>query len=116
MHPAVMAVHADHLAYEKQAHQARLRNEISRSKTEQGEYLRNVELARVLAKRKQKKLDANGGAEPAAAAAAEAPAGGGKAGKTGSEDKKSGYRQREAVDRGKASKGAGMDSVLSSIF
>jgi hypothetical protein len=29
-------------AYERQAHQSRLRNEITRSKAEQGEYLRNV--------------------------------------------------------------------------
>lgn len=43
------------LAYERQAHSARLRQELSKSRAEQSEYLRNVELARVLEKRKAKK-------------------------------------------------------------
>ncbi|EIW70240.1 hypothetical protein TREMEDRAFT_73771 [Tremella mesenterica DSM 1558] len=42
----------EQVAYERQSHQARLRNEISKSRVEQSEYLRNVELARVLDKRK----------------------------------------------------------------
>lgn len=46
-----------HPAYERQAHQARLRQSLSQSKTEQAEYLRNVELARVLDKRRAKKLE-----------------------------------------------------------
>lgn len=47
-------------AYERQAHSARLRQELSKSRAEQSEYLRNVELARVLEKRKAKK-QAQGG-------------------------------------------------------
>jgi ESF2/ABP1 family protein len=43
------------VAYERQAHSARLRQELSKSRAEQSEYLRNVELARVLEKRKAKK-------------------------------------------------------------
>jgi ESF2/ABP1 family protein len=43
-----------HTAYERQAHQARLRQSLSQSKTEQTEYLKNVELARVLEKRRAK--------------------------------------------------------------
>lgn len=37
-------------------HQAKLRAELSQSRKEQREYLKNVELARVLEKRKEKKL------------------------------------------------------------
>ncbi|KAJ9098606.1 RNA-binding ATPase activator esf2 [Naganishia friedmannii] len=45
----------EQVAYERQAHSARLRQELSKSRAEQSEYLRNVELARVLEKRKAKK-------------------------------------------------------------
>ncbi|RSH95612.1 RNA-binding ATPase activator esf2 [Saitozyma podzolica] len=51
----------EQVAYERQSHQSRLRAEITRAKTEQGEYLRNVELARVLNKRKAKKEAAGQG-------------------------------------------------------
>jgi hypothetical protein len=55
-------------AYERQAHSARLRQELSKSRAEQSEYLRNVELARVLEKRKAKKqaqiTDQGGQAQP----------------------------------------------------
>ena len=37
-------------------HQAKLRAELSQSRKEQREYLKNVELARVLEKRREKKL------------------------------------------------------------
>jgi ESF2/ABP1 family protein len=44
------------VAHEAASHQAKLRVELSQSKKEQREYLKNVELARVLEKRTEKKL------------------------------------------------------------
>lgn len=108
-------------AYERQAHQARLRNEITQSRAVQGEYLRNVELARVLDKRRAKKAAAEGDADPA-----EAGEGEGQGGKkrtlpdaaAGSEKPKhkATYRQREVVDRAAGLEKKGMDSVLGSVF
>ena len=43
-------------AHEAAVHQAKLRAELSQSRKEQREYLKNVELARVLEKRKVRKL------------------------------------------------------------
>ena len=43
-------------AHEAAVHQAKLRAELSQSRKEQREYLKNVELARVLEKRTVKKL------------------------------------------------------------
>lgn len=88
-------------AYERQAHTARLRNEVSQSRAEQSEYLKNVELARVLDKRKAKK-------EATGAPAAPSNAG-------GTEDRAKGersYRQREPAK----AKGEGMDGLMSSVF
>jgi ESF2/ABP1 family protein len=45
------------LAHEAAIHRARLRVELSQSKTEQQQYLKNVELARVLDKRAAKKKE-----------------------------------------------------------
>ena len=50
------------VANEAAVHQAKLRAELSQSRKEQREYLKNVELARVLEKRKERKLAA--GKEP----------------------------------------------------
>ena len=47
--------HLDPIAHEAAVHTARLRVELSQSRREQQEYLKNVELARVLDKRAQKK-------------------------------------------------------------
>ena len=44
------------VAHEAAIHQAKLRAELSQSRKEQREYLKNVELARVLEKRTEKKL------------------------------------------------------------
>lgn len=88
-------------AYERQAHTARLRNEVSQSRAEQSEYLKNVELARVLDKRKAKKQ---------AAGAPETPAP-----STSTEDRSKGertYRQREPAK----AKGEGMEGLMSSVF
>jgi ESF2/ABP1 family protein len=50
------------IAHEAAVHQAKLRAELSQSRKEQREYLKNVELARVLEKRTERKLAA--GQEP----------------------------------------------------
>jgi len=44
------------VAHEAAVHQAKLRAELSQSRKEQREYLKNVELARVLEKRTERKL------------------------------------------------------------
>jgi ESF2/ABP1 family protein len=107
------------IAYERQAHQARLRNEITQSRAVQGEYLRNVELARVLDKRRAKKAES----DPAGTSGQEVKLGksGGTGGESaGKEKEKEGmkgrYRQREAVDRASGLEKKGMDSVLGSVF
>ncbi|WWC61416.1 uncharacterized protein I303_104000 [Kwoniella dejecticola CBS 10117] len=94
----------EQMAYERQAHQARLRTEITRSKAEQSEYLKNVELARVLDKRKAKKALTSDGSGAAGA-------GGDEGGKGGSS-----YRQRPVIEKSKTLEGKGMDDVLGSIF
>ena len=106
-------------AYERQAHQSRLRNEITRSKAEQGEYLRNVELARVLDKRRAKKaaVEGSGSADPGASEAASASAKKTAKGGLGkSEDRaKRAYKQRQAVDK-EGMREKGMENVLGSVF
>ncbi|WWC85229.1 uncharacterized protein L201_000088 [Kwoniella dendrophila CBS 6074] len=92
----------EQMAYERQAHQARLRTEITRSKAEQADYLKNVELARVLDKRKAKKV-ASGNNDD---------------GNDKNNEKGSGnsYRQRPVVEKTKTLQGTGMDDVLGNIF
>lgn len=99
------------VAYERQAHQARLRNEITQSRAEQGEYLRNVELARVLDKRKARK-DAEGTADSVTGTGKKEE----KSGEKEKEKQPSRYRQREVADRSKGMEKKGMDSVLGSVF
>lgn len=83
-------------AYERQVHQSRMRTEMHKAKTEQNEYLKNVELARVLKKREAK-----------------APAGEDKP----QDDKyKRTYKQREAAGRAHGLEAKGMESVLGSLF
>ena len=55
------------VAHEAAIHAARLRVELSQSKREQQEYLKNVELARVLDKRAQRKKQSGGDSEEPAA-------------------------------------------------
>ena len=97
-------------AYERQAHQSRLRNEIARSKTEQGEYLRNVELARILDKRKARKVLAGDGEDA-------------KLIKPNEETpdaipfpSRRGYQQRQIVETVKGMDSSGMGKVLNSVF
>ncbi|KLT42319.1 hypothetical protein CC85DRAFT_296546 [Cutaneotrichosporon oleaginosum] len=96
----------EQVAYERQVHQSRLRAELARSKTEQNEYLKNVELARVLKKREER-------------AAQQPPTETENAGKEskGKEGKgKRVYRQREVADRAHGLAAKGMDDVLGSLF
>lgn len=79
----------------------------------QGEYLRNVELARVLDKRRAKKAAEVGDADPVGDKPAEK---GGVKAEEGKEKMKARYRQREAVDRASGLEQKGMDSVLGSVF
>ncbi|AAW41747.1 hypothetical protein CNBB5250 [Cryptococcus deneoformans B-3501A] len=90
----------EQIAYERQAHQARLRTEITRAKTEQNEYLKNVELARTLEKRKAKKAAAGGPSESAPNQDAHSRS----------------YKQRNVVEKPKTLEGQGMDGVLNNIF
>ncbi|KAI0677001.1 hypothetical protein C8Q78DRAFT_959888 [Trametes maxima] len=53
----------EQIAHEAAVHQAQLRAELSQSRKEQREYLRNVELARVLDKRAERKRKAGDGEE-----------------------------------------------------
>lgn len=120
------------LAYERQAHQARLRQSLSQSKTEQADYLRNVELARVLNKRRAKKAEQDQvetsqpskrlKKEPAASTAT-------TSGEVGSEKAKRKYKQRDVANttqiggasRGKTggsegSSSAALQGVLNGLF
>lgn len=105
-------------AYERQAHQARLRNEIARSRTEQSEYLRNVEVARVLRKREAKRAEQAG--QAGATGTTEVPsktgaAATGAADSSRSQPAKERYKQRsKASHQGLEAKG--METVLSSVF
>ncbi|WWD15703.1 hypothetical protein CI109_100125 [Kwoniella shandongensis] len=104
----------EQVAYERQAHNARLRTEIARSKTEQSEYLKNVELARVLKKREAKKVETSASGGAGAGQSAPAAAGIDSEGRAKGESK--GYRQRQVVDKGKSFEGKGMDKVLGNVF
>ncbi|KAH8086886.1 hypothetical protein HD553DRAFT_331139 [Filobasidium floriforme] len=102
----------EQVAYERQAHQARLRQSLSQSKTEQTEYLRNVELARVLDKRRAKKLEQ--GEESAGPAQKKQKKVTGEStttassGDVGSDKAKRKYRQRDLA-MGSAAKSAGQN-------
>jgi ESF2/ABP1 family protein len=100
------------LAYERQAHQARLRQSLSQSKTEQAEYLRNVELARVLDKRRAKKLeqgeDSAGPPQKRLKKATGEPVTTPSSGDVGSDKAKRKYRQRDLAV-GSAAKTAGQN-------
>lgn len=87
----------EQVAYERQVHQSRLRAEVQRSKAEQNEYLKNVELARVLEKREARAAEA-GKPKPA------------------KEKPKRAYRQREVVDHAHGLAAKGMEDVLGSLF
>ncbi len=103
-----------HQAYERQAHTSRLRQSLSQSKTEQAEYLRNVELARVLDKRRVKKSEKE--VDVGSTAPSSVP---GKADKAQAAKAQRNYRQRGMAGQGsKQQEGGGraMDDVLDSLF
>jgi hypothetical protein len=64
----------------------------------------------VLAKRKQRKIDAGGADDKVEDPASKSSQG------DGADERRKGYRQRPGVDRAAEAKGAGMESVLDSIF
>ena len=90
------------VAHEAAIHQAKLRTELSQSRKEQREYLKNVELARVLEKRKEKKLAE--GKEPPQL----------KRRQNASEDRPK-KKQRSKLEVGEGDS-AQLSSVLDSIF
>lgn len=105
----------EQVAYERQVHQSRLRAEITRAKADQGAYLQNVELARVLKKREDK---ASAAAATVSTEGGSAPATASKSKPNGGDDSKGkrSYKQRAVADRAHGLEAKGMDSVLGSIF
>lgn len=117
-------------AYERNSHTARLRQELSKSKAEQAEYLKNVELARVLDKRRERA--AASGKEPKSLSAPAAAGEGGKrsrdddGGEGGGERKASGTgagevdkrkkRKLKAVSAKRAEGERKLEDVLGSVF
>ncbi|EJD54072.1 hypothetical protein AURDEDRAFT_80834 [Auricularia subglabra TFB-10046 SS5] len=99
----------EQIAHEAAVHRERLRIELSQSKTEQRDYLHNVELARVLKKREEKRKAKGAGEE-----AATAPPALGK--RKEPETKEKPKRPKRPKTDSASSNGAGLDSVLSSIF
>ncbi|KAF5371970.1 hypothetical protein D9615_008103 [Tricholomella constricta] len=95
----------EQVAHEAAIHAAKLRVELSHSRTEQQEYLKNVELARVLEKRAEKKREK--GEELEMKPRKERPSY-----KRVIEDSEEGLQSRKKI---KESEGQ-LDSVLSSIF
>jgi ESF2/ABP1 family protein len=130
--PALIPMKFRLTAYERQAHQARLRQSLSQSKTEQADYLRNVELARVLNKRRAKKAEQGPDEtsqpakklkkEPSASVAT-------SSGEVGSEQAKRKYKQRDVANSaqgggasrdkaggGGASSSTALQGVLNGLF
>ena len=92
-------------------HAAQLRVELSQSRREQQEYLKNVELARVLDKRAERKRKAGGDTVE------EKPAGKRREeGSSASVEPKQHRKKRKKEDRAPTSSDAKLESVLGSIF
>lgn len=92
-------------------HAAKLRVELSQSKREQQQYLRNVELARVLDKRADRKRAK--GEDPTLAAAPPKPA---KRERSEEEGKREKKRKKMVEDREDEGQRRQLDNVLGSIF
>ena len=88
------------LAHEAAVHRAKLRVELSQSKAEQQEYLKNVELAKVLEKRAAKKKEKGEEFEL----------------KPNYQPKKRKHEEEKEDKRKKPKEDVQLDSVLSSIF
>lgn len=95
-------------AHEAALHAARLRVELSQSKTEQHEYLKNVELARVLDKRAQRKKPTT---DPDREDIGEK-----KRKLKGNDDTENRETKRERLDKTITDDSKHLDSVLGSIF
>ena len=92
------------IAHEAAVHQAKLRAELSQSRKEQREYLKNVELARVLEKRREKKLAE--GKEPPQL----------KRPQNGAHPEDQPKKKRKSKPAGEDGGSAQLSSVLSSVF
>ena len=99
-------------------HQAQLRVELSQSRKEQREYLKNVELARVLDKRAERKRKTQGSEEGAAedAQAESRPPKVQKRDETSTKPAVKEKRRKPKPVEPRANAEAQLDSVLGSIF
>ncbi|KAH9843948.1 uncharacterized protein C8Q71DRAFT_698304 [Rhodofomes roseus] len=106
----------EQIAHEAAAHAAQLRVELSQSRQEQREYLRNVELARVLDKRAERKRKA--GADPDTTTAISAPQPSQKS--EGRPERppqtKPRKKQKQLPEDGVDTRSRQLDSVLNSIL
>ena len=105
------------IAHEAAIHTARLRVELSQSKTEQKEYLKNVELARVLGKRAERKRKADTDHEVTPATSAPDPSQKSEGRTEQPSHTKPRKKQRQLPeDSGVDTSGRQLDTVLNSIF
>ncbi|KAK7695550.1 hypothetical protein QCA50_000186 [Cerrena zonata] len=105
----------EQIAHEAAIHAAQLRVELSQSRKEQQEYLKNVELARVLDKRAERKRKA-GGDEEQRPPAGERPSRRTFEGAEGSRQPEKKRRKEREKPEVSAADPRQLDSVLSSIF
>ena len=96
------------VAHEAAVHAARLRVELSQSRQEQNEYLKNVELARVLEKRAERKRAAGKEIEP--------PKMSKKRLAVGEGERKEKRQKKSEPPSEKSDNGEGLQGVLSRIF
>ncbi|KZV90497.1 hypothetical protein EXIGLDRAFT_740760 [Exidia glandulosa HHB12029] len=96
----------EQISHEAAVHRERLRIELSQSKTEQRDYLRNVEIARVLKKREEKKKAKGDEDAPSPRKRKELP----------TQDNADRRAKRPKANAKTSSDAVGMDAVLSSIF
>lgn len=97
-------------------HTAQLRVELSQSLREQREYLKNVELARVLDKRAERKRKVGSDLDTAPAHSAPRPAPQQEEGKPEQPQSKPRKRQRVLVEDVDTTRNKQLDSVLNNIF
>ncbi|KAH9894399.1 hypothetical protein C8Q73DRAFT_647372 [Cubamyces lactineus] len=108
----------EQIAHEAAVHQAQLRVELSQSRKEQREYLKNVELARVLDKRAERKRKTQGTEEGATegAQAESRPSKVQKRDETSTKQTVKEKRKKAKPVQPRADAEAQLDSVLGSIF
>ncbi|KAI0736123.1 hypothetical protein C8Q72DRAFT_872635 [Fomitopsis betulina] len=106
----------EQIAHEAAVHTAQLRVELSQSLREQREYLKNVELARVLDKRAERKRKVGSDLDTAPAHSAPRPAPQQEEGKPEQPQSKPRKRQRVLVEDVDTTRNKQLDSVLNNIF